>query len=111
MKAGVYLIVVKPTGESYVGSSINLKKRLAVHRSIMRRTYKDGAVPVTQSGALYNSATEYNPDKEIEFYILEELTPNGDVLAEREKYWYDRIRPSLNRRLIYRRDQSTASKG
>lgn len=82
--SGVYKITNIETNECYVGSSKNIKMRLAVHKCLS--TWKK-----EPNKKLYIAFQQYGLDK-FKFEIVEETTN----LKEREQYWIDLLKPSYN---------------
>lgn len=83
--AGVYAIYIDD--HIYVGSSINIKKRIKYHYNAA----KNGKEPKKLQDA-FDSAREMHVD------ILEKIEDNKTInyLFEREKYWIDALRADLN---------------
>ena len=84
--AGVYKITNKITGDFYIGSSKNIKKRWTTHKS--PSTHKQHP-----NSKLYKSMAQYGLGNFI-FEILEET----DNLKEREQYWIKQLSPTYNDR-------------
>ena len=84
--SGVYKITNKITGESYIGSSENIKYRWATHKclSIWKRYPKS---------RLYKDMVQYGLNNFI-FEVLEETTD----LHNREQYWIEHFKPAYNDR-------------
>jgi group I intron endonuclease len=84
---GIYLILSKATGRSYIGSAIHFKNRWTGHRSSFRR------------GDHYNPILLAHWDKygedDFEYWILE-FVPNADDLLPREQWWIDDLHPQMN---------------
>ena len=82
--SGVYKITNTITGEFYIGSSKNVKKRWREHKS-----------PSTWMGypnsTMYQDMQKYCVDK-FKFEIIEETTE----LKQREQYWMDLLKPKYN---------------
>lgn len=85
---GVYAVVCTATGNAYVGSSIDAKKRLDDHRSALRNQ-KHPNRALLREWNLYGELT-------FEFRFIERV---ADVksLREREQFWIDSI-GTLNKR-------------
>ena len=73
--AGVYLITNLITKDTYVGQSSALRDRFNLHVS-HGKNLKDTDV--------------------WKWEILEQLSPNTKILLERENYWINKIKPTLN---------------
>lgn len=82
--SGVYKITNKVTKEFYIGSSNDVKHRLAGHKCC-------SAWKKQPNFKLYKDMAEFGRDNFI-FEIIEE-TSN---LKEREQYWIDKLKPSYN---------------
>ena len=83
---GIYKITNKITGDFYIGSSKDVKLRLAVHKC--KSTWKN--YPNKQ---LYQDMQKYGVDK-FEFEILEEVEENS--LKEKEQYFIETLKPTYN---------------
>ena len=82
--AGVYKITNTITGEFYIGSSNDVKRRWANHKSPSR--WKQ-----LPNSKLYKAMAQYGKDKFI-FEVIEKT----DNLKEREQYWIEQLKPSYN---------------
>ena len=82
--SGVYKITNKITGDFYIGSSNNIKKRWYSHKC--HSTWKR-----QPSSKLYRDMTQYGLDNFL-FEIIEET----NNIHEREQYWIDKLKPSYN---------------
>lgn len=82
--AGVYKITNIITGDFYIGSSKNIKKRWAKHKC--PSSWKNES-----NKLLYHDFQEYGLENFL-FEIIEE-TAN---LYEREQYWIDKLKPIYN---------------
>ena len=82
--SGIYKIVNLITGDSYIGSSKNIMKRWANHRSPSAWAYQSNS-------KLYIDMIEFGLNN-FTFEIIEET----DNLLEREQYWVDQLKPSYN---------------
>lgn len=82
--SGIYKITNVETNDCYVGSSIDIKRRLAVHKcpSVWKQY---------SNKKLYIDFQQYGLDK-FKFEILEET----DNLKEREQYYIDLLKPVYN---------------
>ena len=83
---GIYLLEIN--GKKYIGSSINIKKRLRRHRTMLRNNKHDNKY-------LQNL---YNKYKSCYYSIIEECDPLIDFLQLRiiEKEWVKKINAELN---------------
>lgn len=82
--SGVYKITNKITGDLYIGSSKNIEKRWANHKSLS--THKRHL-----NSKLYKDMNQYGCDN---FTI--EVIEDTDNLREREQYWIEYLKPSYN---------------
>ena len=108
---GIYKITNKITGDFYIGSSKDVKLRLAVHKC--KSTWKN--YPNKQ---LYQDMQKYGVDK-FEFEILEEV--EADSLKEKEQYFIETLKPTYNsnrangfdfeRRKKYNKEYQKSDKG
>ena len=85
---GVYKITNTATGDFYIGSSKDVKKRLASHKC--QSVWKN--YPNNQ---LYKDMQEYGLDK-FDFEILAEVEES--FLKEREQYFIETLKPTYNNR-------------
>lgn len=79
----IYRITHKASGTTYVGSTVNVKKRWRTHKSQLRRGNHDN--PYLQA------AWDKYGAKAFEWAILEDGLADGD-LTEREQYWLGEYR-------------------
>lgn len=84
--SGVYKITNNVTGDFYIGSSKNIKKRWANHKSCS--SWKQ-----LPNSKLYKDMASYGLDN-FTFEVLEET----DSLKEREQYWIKQLSPTYNDR-------------
>ena len=82
--SGVYKITNNITGDFYVGSSNNVKKRWYNHKSLSQWKRHPGM-------KLYQAFINYGLDN-FTFEIIEKT----DNLKEREQYWIEQLKPSYN---------------
>lgn len=80
---GIYKITNTITGDSYVGQSVNIKRRFMEHKT-----------PKGPNTPLKAAIKEYGVDK-FSFEILEEC--GKEALDEKEIYWIAKLKPSYNR--------------
>ena len=85
--SGVYKITNTVTGDFYIGSSKDVKKRLAVHKC--KSTWNR-----YQNSQLYLDMQKYGLDK-FEFQVLEEVEES--FLKEREQQFIETLKPTYNR--------------
>ena len=84
--SGIYKITNTITGDFYIGSSKNIKKRLAVHKC----QSKWNECP---NNPMYLDMRKYGVDK-FEFQILEEVEES--FLKEREQEFIELLKPTYN---------------
>ena len=82
--SGVYKITNNITGDFYIGSSKDIKKRWTNHKS--PSTHKQHP-----NVKLYKAMAEFGSDN-FKFEVLEETID----LREREQYWIEQLKPSYN---------------
>ena len=82
--SGVYKIINNITGDFYIGSSKDIKRRWASHKliSVWKRH---------PNVELYKAMDEFGLDN-FKFEVLEETSS----LKEHEQYWIERLKPSYN---------------
>ena len=83
---GIYMIVNLLNNHKYIGSSVNIKRRLEVHRSNLRHNHHDNP-------HLQNAWNKYGEDNFV-FNILERCSK--DERFEREQYYVNSIKPEYN---------------
>jgi hypothetical protein len=88
-KSGVYRWVNKVNGKTYVGSSVNLSRRLKNYYSLNLMGTK---IKLGQS-AIYSAILKYGHSN-FKLVILE-YCDSSDVI-EREKYYFNLLRPKYN---------------
>jgi len=88
--SGIYLILNLIDYKAYVGQSVNLKKRISVHKSTLRGNYHENE-------HLQRAYNKYGSDNFL-FEILEEC--DVDSLDEREIFWISEFN-STDRELGY----------
>lgn len=86
MTSGIYVIVCKSTGDTYVGSTSDFEKRVAVHMSNLRL----GKV----SPKWKHLVSEYGISS-FKFSVIENVT-DTKLLRVREQAWINILCPSLN---------------
>lgn len=84
---GVYEITNLATGENYIGSSVNVRSRVNQHfgNTCLRR--------YIGINRFYDDIAKYGSDN-FAAAPLEECSPENKI--ERERYWYERMRPTYN---------------
>ena len=86
--SGIYRITNRITGDFYIGSSKNVKRRLAEHKCPSRwKQYKNNP--------MYLDMQKYGTDK-FEFEILEEV--EVEHLKEAEQQFIEKLKPIYNNR-------------
>lgn len=80
---GIYQIINKINGHSYIGQSINIEKRIKQHFSTAFNTNKNNK---EYDKALYRAIRKYGKEN-FDIIILEECSQSS--LNDREKYWID----------------------
>ena len=88
-KTGIYRLTQKESGESYVGSSLNIAQRLVKYYSVpslLRETRRNNS-------AIYRALLKYG-HLGFRFDILEYCDPY--VLIEREQFYLDLLKPEYN---------------
>ena len=83
--SGVYKITNNITGDFYIGSSKDIKRRWTRHKNPSVRAQQPNS-------RLYKDIAYYGLDN-FTFEIIEET----DNLKEREQYWIDQLKPSYNK--------------
>ena len=84
--SGVYKITNTVTGDFYIGSSKNIKKRWALHK--IPSTWK-----ICPNNPLYKDMQKYGVDK-FDFQILEEV--EVEHLKETEQKFIEKLKPTYN---------------
>lgn len=90
IKGVIYKLYCKDPliNEIYVGSTIDLKRRIYQHKAGCKKNISPVYVFINDNGGWYNWT----------FKIIEEfIVENKKGLLERERYWYDILRPTLNK--------------
>ena len=82
--AGVYKITNNITGDFYIGSSNDVKRRWAEHKSISAQKRQPNV-------KLYKAMAEFGLDN-FKFEVLEKTAD----LHNREQYWIEQLKPSYN---------------
>ena len=85
---GIYKITNTITGDFYIGSSKDVKQRLAVHKC--KSTWKNNP-----NNPMYLDMKNYGTDK-FEFQILEET--ESEHLKEKEQKFIETLKPTYNNR-------------
>lgn len=84
-KTGIYQIVLKDDGRSYIGSAMNIEKRWKAHR--------DKSKPGPDRQVISRAIAKYGIEN-FEWKILEECSVEN--LIDREQFWLDQIRPFVD---------------
>lgn len=82
VKSGVYQIVLKEDGRSYIGSAVNIKNRWNAHKLAAKRNKTKQVIA--------KAIAKYGPDS-FNWIVLEYC--EVDQLLVREQHWLDTIRP------------------
>lgn len=93
IRSGIYKIENSINGNCYVGSSIDLIRRMKQHAfSLSKGNHANSH--------LQNSYNKYGREH-FTFIIIEELeTPNKEQLLDREQFWIDNLKPEYNILLV-----------
>ena len=100
-KCGIYCIRNIVNNKVYIGKSKNIYQRIIQHKHLLKIKSKD------ENEYLINSYHKYG-DKNFEYFVLEFLEYNENLVSEREIYWmkiYDSLNPSKGYNL--RRDSNS----
>lgn len=89
---GIYIIKNEINGHTYVGSSVDIKKRWREHKA--RSKIKSKWYIETYYSHLYCAFRKYGIEN-FSFSVLEEVSER-EKLLEREKYWYFVYNPEYN---------------
>lgn len=87
-KCGIYCIRNTVNNKVYIGKSKNIYKRIIQHKHLLKIRSKD------ENEYLINSYHKYG-DNNFEYFVLEFLDNNEELVAKRELYWM-KIYNSLN---------------
>lgn len=100
-KTGIYCIKNKLNHKLYIGKAKCIYKRIKAHITALNTKNKD------ENRHLINSWHKYGRDN-FEYFVLEYLEPNEQLLSERELYW-QRFYKVIDKRFGYnlREDSST----
>lgn len=80
--SGVYQILCRPTGKVYIGSTVDLNARWAMHRTMLRRK--------THHNAHLQQAWNKYGEESFEFSVLEVV--DASSLLQAEQSWIDKTR-------------------
>lgn len=89
---GIYIIKNEINGHTYIGSSVDIKKRWREHRA--RSKMKGKWYIKTYYSHLYCAFRKYGIEN-FSFNVLEEISEQ-EKLLERERYWYFVYNPEYN---------------
>jgi group I intron endonuclease len=106
MTAGIYSITHISTGKRYIGKSIDVKRRLMVHKSnLISPKYR----PKSANRHLYNAVQKYGWNEFCTEVIELFEVIDEEVIAKRELFWMDHF-DTTNREKGFnlRRDSSTS---
>lgn len=90
--SGIYAIENTLTGERYVGSSVNMRKRWNVHKTYLRQ----GRHP---NHPLQQVVQQHGVD--VLLHVVLEEVPEARLI-EREQHWFDTLQPEYNLRSFAR---------
>lgn len=88
--SGIYCIINVKNNKRYVGSSINIRRRLWCHRACLRHNNHENPY-------LQNAWNKYK-EEGFDFYIIEAC--DSDKLLEREQYYINTLKPEYNINLV-----------
>lgn len=83
---GIYMLLNTKNGKRYIGSSINIRRRLWVHRALLRHNKHDNQ-------HLQNAWNKYK-ESSFEYSILEKCDCN--IRFEREQFYVNTLQPEYN---------------
>lgn len=83
---GIYMIVNIINNHKYVGSSVNIKRRLEIHKANLRHNHHDNS-------HLQNAWNKYGENNFV-FSVLESCSQ--ETRFEREQFYIDTIKPEYN---------------
>lgn len=89
MRGGIYQIINKINGKSYIGLSNNIKRRECEHKT--PKNVKN------RTNAIYRAIRKYSIENFM-FKVLEYVDDNSK-LAEREVFWIAKLKPEYNMNL------------
>jgi group I intron endonuclease len=98
-KSGVFRLVNKINGKSYVGSSMSLSKTFSIYYSLgsLKREVKGSII-------IYRALLKYGYSN-FSLHTLEYC--EKDVLIEREQYYMDLIKPEYNIKVVCYKSKSS----
>lgn len=88
-RSGIYLWNNLITSKSYIGSSVNLKKRIADYLSLQNLNIQ----LIRNRSLIYSAILKYGIEK-FQLHILEYC--DKDILLKREQYYIDTLKPKYN---------------
>jgi group I intron endonuclease len=86
-KSGIYKITNTVNGKFYIGSSVNIDRRLSEHKSML-------AIGTHRNPILQRAWDKHGADK-FTFEVIEECANDRKVCFEREQYYLDLFKPFL----------------
>jgi group I intron endonuclease len=87
--SGIYAIVNNTTNSMYIGSAVNIPRRLNTHRQLLRKGKH-------YSAHLQNAYRKYSP--EVFSYEVIEFVDDKTALIAKEQLWIDFFSPAYNKR-------------
>ena len=90
MTCGVYALTNQTSGKQYVGSAVNIERRIKKHMWMLA-TNQHPSARLSQACAKHG----------VGVFICEVLEECSEtMLIEREQFWIDKLKPRYNRRLV-----------
>lgn len=86
-KSGIYQIILKEDGRSYIGSSKNIMIRWRAHKNWSKSTKSKQIIA--------NAIAKYGIEN-FEWVVLEYCEPDPDLLLQLEQKWLDYFRPFID---------------
>lgn len=92
-RCGIYAIKNKINSKLYIGKSINIYERIRQHINKLNKQSKDSNCHLNRSWLKYGRDN-------FEYYILEDVDRNDDLLREKELFWIIKLK-TRNREFGY----------
>ena len=87
-KSGIYQIINIATGKIYVGSSVDLYRRYYIHYGSLCKNKHENP-------KLQRAWNKYGEDV-FDFYVIEFLPRNKELIRKREQFWINKLNPFYN---------------